>query len=106
MEDRLIGIQLHRIIIITQVRVLVCVVPFADHSADTFLPYNDLDIAPVGVGVPQLHANLSKNGSIPDLSGGTLCADSVNKRFLYGGEFTGISPNTPNLWSYDILYNQ
>ena len=74
---------------------------------DTWLLYNDLDTSPVGIGVPQLYANLSKNASIPDVSGGVLWADDVNKRFyLYGGDYYGISPNAPNLLSYDIIYNQ
>jgi hypothetical protein len=31
----------------------------------------------------------------------------VNKRFyLFGGDYDGITPNTPNLLSYDVLYNQ
>ena len=59
------------------------------------------------MGVPQLHANLSKNASIPDVDGGVLWADDVNKRFyLYGGEFQGISPSPYNLFSYDVLYDQ
>jgi hypothetical protein len=75
--------------------------------ADTWLLYNDLTTSPPGVGVPQLYANLSKNASIPDVSGGVLWADEVNKRFyLYGGDYNGIQPNTPTLLSYDIIYNQ
>ena len=59
------------------------------------------------MGVPQLYANLSKNASIPDVDGGALWADDVNKRFyLYGGEFQGISPSQYNLFSYDVLYDQ
>ena len=57
--------------------------------------------------MPQLHANLSKNASIPDVSGGVLWADEVNKRFyLYGGEYNGISPNTLSLLSYDTIYDK
>jgi hypothetical protein len=74
---------------------------------DTWLLYNDLNTSPAGVGVPQLYANLSKNATIPDVSGGVLWADEVNKRFyIYGGDYYGISPNQPNLLSYDIIYNQ
>lgn len=74
---------------------------------NTWLLYNDLTTSPAGIGVPQLYANLSKNSSIPDVSGGILWADDVNKRFyLYGGDYSGISPNSPDLLSYDILYNQ
>ena len=60
--------------------------------------------------MPQLYANLSKNATIPDLSGGVLWADEVNKRFyLYGGEYNvadGITPNPLTLLSYDTIYNQ
>lgn len=45
--------------------------------------------------------------SIPDVSGGILWADSVNKRFyLFGGEYTNGRPNSPNLLAYDVLNNQ
>jgi hypothetical protein len=57
--------------------------------------------------VPQIYANLSKNASIPDVTGGILWADDVNKRFYsYGGEYIGITPNAPNLISYDAIYNE
>jgi hypothetical protein len=56
--------------------------------------------------MPQLYANLSKNASIPDVSGGVLWADEVNKRFyLYGGDYNDIQPNTPTLLSYDVINN-
>ncbi|PQE07516.1 cell wall anchored protein [Rutstroemia sp. NJR-2017a BBW] len=67
----------------------------------------DLNTSPSTVGVPQLHANLSKNSSIPEVSGGVLWADEVNKRFyLYGGDYFGTSPSQLNLLSYDVVYNQ
>src|ERR1700710_2761146 len=58
--------------------------------------------------MPQLYANASKNATIPSVSGGTLWADDVNKRFyLYGGDYSGgITPSRPNLLSYDTIYNQ
>jgi hypothetical protein len=58
--------------------------------------------------MPQLYANLSKNASIPDVQGGVLWPDEVNKRFyLYGGDyFSGNTPGSPTLLSYDIIYNQ
>lgn len=60
-----------------------------------------------GVGFPQLYANLSRNESIPDVSGGVLWSDEVNKRFfLYGGAYNGIQPNIPSLISYYVIYNQ
>ncbi|KAJ8060016.1 hypothetical protein OCU04_011627 [Sclerotinia nivalis] len=75
--------------------------------SNSWLLYNDLDTSPSAVGMPQLHANLSKNASIPDVSGGVLWGDEVNKRFyLFGGDYFGTSPSSPNLYSYDILYNQ
>ena len=58
-------------------------------------------------GEPPLYANLSKNGSIPDLVGGTLWADNVNKRFyLFGGEYFQTPPSAYKLLSYDAIYNQ
>jgi hypothetical protein len=56
--------------------------------------------------MPQLYANLSKNSTVPNVHGGTLWADEVNKRiYLFGGEYY-IDPPTPyNLFSYDILGN-
>ena len=74
-------------------------------TLDTWLLYNDLTVN--DGGVPELYANLSKNASIPDVNGGVLWADEVNKRFyLYGGDYNGIQPNTPDLLSYDVIYNQ
>lgn len=58
--------------------------------------------------MPPLYANLSKNGSIPNVAGGALWSDSVNKRlYLFGGERNaGESPMPFNLYGYDILNNQ
>ncbi|CAG8971273.1 hypothetical protein HYALB_00001439, partial [Hymenoscyphus albidus] len=72
-----------------------------------WLLYNDLDNITTN-DFPQLRAKLSKNASIPDVSGGVLWADSINKRFyLFGGEYTdGSTPNAPNLLAYDVLNNQ
>lgn len=57
--------------------------------------------------MPNLYANLSKNASIPDVNGGILWEDTVNKRlYLYGGEYFGSTPTSFELYSYDILYNQ
>lgn len=73
---------------------------------NTWLLYNDLTTSPQGINMPQLYANLSKNASIPDVSGGVLWADEVNKRFyLYGGDYNDIQPNTPTLLSYDVINN-
>jgi hypothetical protein len=76
-------------------------------ATDSWLLYNDLNTSPTGIDMPQLNASLSKNGSIPDVSGGILWPDSVNKRFyLFGGDYYNIAPNSANLLSYDIIYNQ
>lgn len=56
--------------------------------------------------MPQLYANLTKNVSIPNVNGGTLWADTINKRFyLFGGEFQGDQPPPAlfTLWSFDTL---
>ncbi|KAF4636647.1 hypothetical protein G7Y89_g1418 [Cudoniella acicularis] len=72
--------------------------------SNTFLGFHDLTSSPPGIGMPELYANLSKNSSIPSVSGGQLWPDDVNKKFyLYGGEYFNIPPNTPNLLAYDIL---
>ncbi|TVY48309.1 Kelch repeat-containing protein [Lachnellula occidentalis] len=74
---------------------------------NTWESYHDLTTSPAGVGVPQLHANLSKNSTIPDVSGAVLWPDAVNKRFyLFGGDNYQDSPSVANLYSYDILYDK
>ncbi|KAK5129991.1 hypothetical protein BJ546DRAFT_1059827 [Cryomyces antarcticus] len=71
---------------------------------NTWLSYQDLDVT--NQGMPQLHANLSKNSSVPDVSGGVLWADEVNKvLYLYGGEFQS-SPEDFTLWAYDVILDQ
>src|SRR5262249_37502084 len=60
-------------------------------------------------GMPQLYSNLTKNASIPNVNGGILWADNVNKRFfLFGGEYFQGSQPPPNfaLYSYDALYDR
>jgi hypothetical protein len=57
--------------------------------------------------MPPLHADLSKNATIPNVSGGVLWGDSVNKRlYLYGGATVGSQPAPFNLYSYDIIYDE
>lgn len=74
--------------------------------ADTFLGYHDLTKSPLGVDFPPLVANLSKNSSVPSVSGGQLWPDAVNKKlYLFGGEVS-LAPSAPNLFSYDILNDQ
>lgn len=56
--------------------------------------------------MPELFANLSKNSSVPDVAGGILWADKVNKIFyLYGGQFSDV-PEDFTLWGYDTILNQ
>ncbi len=56
-------------------------------------------------GMPKLN-ELSKNASIPDVSGGILWSDDINKRFyLFGGDYNGVSPDIFNLFSYDVINN-
>ncbi|PBP16800.1 cell wall anchored protein [Diplocarpon rosae] len=75
--------------------------------SNTGLLFQDLTSSPPSVQVPQLYANLTKNSSIPDVSGGILWADDVNKRiYLYGGDYSDITPNSPNLLAYDPLHDQ
>ncbi|KAF1991092.1 hypothetical protein K402DRAFT_323651, partial [Aulographum hederae CBS 113979] len=71
---------------------------------NSYLLYNDLD--QVQEAMPPLHANLTKNSTVPNVSGGTLWADEVNKVLhAYGGEFSG-SPEDFTLWSYDTILDQ
>lgn len=75
-----------------------------DIITDQVLVYSDLD--QVNDGMPMQYANLSKNSTVPDVAGGILWADEVNKVFwLYGGEFS-TAPSSFELWGYDVLLNQ
>lgn len=56
--------------------------------------------------MPVQFANLTKNATVPDVSGGILWADEVNKVFwLYGGEFS-TAPVKLDIWGYDTILNQ
>jgi len=56
--------------------------------------------------MPRQFANLTKNSSVPDVAGGILWQDEVNKAFwLYGGEFSS-APSPFQLWGYDVILNQ
>jgi len=71
---------------------------------DQGLLYDNLEL--ITGGMPTQYANLSKNSSIPDVAGGILWADEVNKIFyLYGGEFSS-TPQDFQLWGYDVILNQ
>ncbi|KAF2490734.1 hypothetical protein BU16DRAFT_565668 [Lophium mytilinum] len=73
---------------------------------NTWLLYNDLNTTTDDGGMPQLHANLTKNSSIPSVSGGILWTDEANKVFyLYGGQFQD-SPDDFSFWMYDTVLNQ
>ncbi|KAI3401857.1 hypothetical protein diail_6416 [Diaporthe ilicicola] len=76
---------------------------YPQNYSNTWLSYQDLQKTGA-YGMPQLRANLSKNASIPDVSGGILWGDDVNKQFyLFGGEYYGTPPTPFNLYSYDVL---
>ncbi|OCK83649.1 hypothetical protein K432DRAFT_174012 [Lepidopterella palustris CBS 459.81] len=73
---------------------------------NTWLLYNDLDSTGSAGGMPQIYSNLTKNNTVPSVSGGILWADDVNKVFYqYGGEYQ-TSPETFAFWAYDTLLNQ
>ena len=56
--------------------------------------------------MPTQFANLTKNSSVPDVAGGVLWQDNVNKVFwLYGGEYS-TAPSSFALWGYDTILNQ
>lgn len=76
------------------------------HSdTDTKLLYSDLDRV-TGDGMPQLFANVTKDSYVPDVSGGVLWTDDVNKVFYqYGGDFAS-SPQDFQLWAYDVVYDR
>ncbi|KAH7236542.1 hypothetical protein BKA59DRAFT_503984 [Fusarium tricinctum] len=77
-----------------------------NNLTNTFLSFNDLDAVNSG-GMPPFYANLSKNATIPSVNGGILWEDSINKRlYLYGGEYYSTTPQSFDLYSYDILYNK
>ncbi|KUI60774.1 hypothetical protein VP1G_07971 [Cytospora mali] len=76
---------------------------YPQNYSNTWLLYQDLEHNGES-GMPQLHGNLSKNASIPNVSGGILWGDNVNKRFyLFGGEYYDSPPTPFNLYSYDAL---
>ncbi|KAF2732456.1 hypothetical protein EJ04DRAFT_513917 [Polyplosphaeria fusca] len=72
---------------------------------NTWLLYSDLNTT-TDVGMPAQYANLTKNSTVPSVSGGILWADEVNKCFyLYGGEYQS-NPSDFSFWTYDTLLNQ
>ena len=57
--------------------------------------------------MPQLYANLTKNNSVPDVSGGILWTDQVNKKFyLFGGEYYQETPAPSfTMYAYDAIFD-
>ncbi|KAF2652473.1 hypothetical protein K491DRAFT_47074 [Lophiostoma macrostomum CBS 122681] len=73
---------------------------------NTWLLYSDLNTTIQGPGMPQQYANLTKNSTVPSVSGGTLWADEVNECFYqFGGEFQN-NPEEFSFWVYDTALNQ
>jgi hypothetical protein len=72
---------------------------------DLYLLYASLTT--VKDGMPQQYANLTKSSTTPDISGGVLWADEVNKVFYqFGGEYQGSSQPFDALSMYDVLLEQ
>ncbi|KAK6604993.1 cell wall anchored protein [Botrytis cinerea] len=81
--------------------------------SNSWLLYNDLDTSPAGPGMPQLHANLSKNASIPnrfvwhgvgisDLGQGYMLGGWQSNASIPG--WTGPPLATSGLIKYDYQY--
>lgn len=72
--------------------------------SDPFFLFSDLESSPVGM--PQMYANLSKNATVPNMVGGILWEDTLNKRiYMYGGDSYGTPPSPFYLYAYDIMCN-
>jgi hypothetical protein len=73
-------------------------------ALDPYLLYNDLNVD--NHGMPELYANLTKNSTVPDVSGGILFTDEVNKVFYqFGGEYQDLPQDFDSLFSYDAVAN-
>ncbi|KAL6356259.1 hypothetical protein LRP88_09852 [Fusarium phalaenopsidis] len=76
-----------------------------ENFSNPYFIYHDLS-AVASSGMPQPYANLSKNSTIPDVSGGIFWPDDVNKYiYLFGGEFYDETPWDFDLYQYDIINN-
>ncbi|KAF4976207.1 hypothetical protein FZEAL_7099 [Fusarium zealandicum] len=77
-----------------------------ENYSNPYFIYHDLaDVS--SSGMPPPYANLSKNSTIPDVSGGIFWPDDVNKLiYLFGGEFYEEKPWNFNLYAYDIIYDE
>lgn len=74
-----------------------------ENFSNPYLIYHDLSETSQS-GMPPPYANLSKNSSIPNVHGGILWPDDVNKRlYLFGGEFYQETPWSFSLYAYDII---
>ncbi|KAM0347165.1 hypothetical protein ACHAPU_005106 [Fusarium lateritium] len=74
--------------------------------SNPYFIYHDLSRT-AGTGMPQPYANLSKNSTVPDVSGGIFWPDTVNKKiYLYGGEYNGVTPWGFDLYAYDIINDE
>ncbi|KAE8378052.1 hypothetical protein BDV26DRAFT_262411 [Aspergillus bertholletiae] len=78
---------------------------YPNNESNTALLFADFDVN--NQGMPALYDNLTKPADAPDVNGGILWPDTVNKMiYLYGGQFSKGSPENFSLWSYDALYNK
>ncbi|EKJ70717.1 hypothetical protein NXS19_011706 [Fusarium pseudograminearum] len=74
--------------------------------SNPYFLYHDLRTA-AGTGMPQPYANLSKNSTIPDVSGGIFWPDTINKKiYLFGGEYNDVTPWDFDLYAYDIINDE
>ncbi|KAE8155254.1 hypothetical protein BDV25DRAFT_146397 [Aspergillus avenaceus] len=82
--------------------------PLSQHPLNythTGLLYADFDVN--NQGMPAAYDNLTKPADAPDVNGGILWPDTVNKMiYLYGGEFAEGTPQNFSVWSYDALYDK
>ncbi|KAF2636065.1 hypothetical protein P280DRAFT_493390 [Massarina eburnea CBS 473.64] len=73
---------------------------------NTWLLYSDLNSSTQDVGMPYQYSNLTKNATVPSVSGGILWEDEVNKCFyMFGGEYQS-NPSDFSFWAYDVPLNQ
>ncbi|KAF4467354.1 hypothetical protein FALBO_5772 [Fusarium albosuccineum] len=77
-----------------------------ENFSNPYLVYHDLNHV-ANSGMPQPYANLSKNSTIPEVSGAIFWPDDVNKYiYLFGGEFYDETPWEFSLYAYDIINDQ
>ncbi|KAF7586996.1 hypothetical protein BBP40_007888 [Aspergillus hancockii] len=77
---------------------------YPKNETNTGLFYGDFDVD--NEGMPRVYDNLTKPADAPDVNGGIMWPDTVNKMlYLYGGEFSQGAPSKFSMWVYDALYN-